>query len=73
MLSHKLKSIHAALGDILPRIDADSAEIVRACRRNLEDGADIATTLETIFVAPSVASADRPALISDGVMGVHHG
>lgn len=68
MLSSELKSIHAALGCVLARVDVESAELVRLCRRNLASSAEMAETLEKNLVAPPEASSlasclmDRPPL-----------
>lgn len=65
MLSNELRSIHAALGCVLARVDVESAELVRLCRRNLAASADVAETLETTFVPAAVAASclvDRPPL-----------
>lgn len=46
MLSEELKSIRLALGELLGKVDVDSAEVLRQCRRNLEAAEDLAANLE---------------------------
>ena len=70
MLSQEIMSVHAVMGCLLPRVDPESAELVRLCRRNLEASADTAETLERTLIAPkesapAVAASclvDRPPL-----------
>ena len=49
MLSAELKSIRAALGELLGKVDVESAELLRLCRRNLEAAADEAENMENNF------------------------
>lgn len=58
MVSAKLKSINAALGGLLGKVDPDSAETLRMCRRNLDNATDLSEALENGLVLPS---PDGPA------------
>lgn len=49
MLSEELKSIRAALGELTSKVDAESAELLRQCRRNLEAAEDQAAAMEQNF------------------------
>lgn len=65
MLSQEIMSVHAVMGCLLPRVDPESAELVRLCRRNLEASADVAENLEKTLIAPVDAASclvDRPPL-----------
>lgn len=50
MLSEELKSIRAALGELLGRVDQDNAEVIRNCRRNLEAAEEQADNIEKNLV-----------------------
>lgn len=50
MLKDELKSIHAALGGVLGRLDPDGADLIRQCRRNLDAAAEQAAELESRLV-----------------------
>ncbi len=54
MLSEELKSIRAALGELLGKVDQDNAEVIRNCRRNLEAATEQAEHLEKIIVLKEV-------------------
>ena len=58
MMHEKAMSIHAALGEMLPRVSAEDAEKLRICRRNLAALADLAQQLETSL--PSRSTYARP-------------
>lgn len=49
MLSDELKSINAVLGRLLGKIDPDTAETLRLCRRNLEAATEQAENMENNF------------------------
>lgn len=55
MLSEELKSIRVALGELMSKVDEDSAELLRQCRRNLEAAEDQATTMEQSLSPQGVA------------------
>ncbi len=55
MLSDELESIRIKLGELLQRVDPDTAQILRICRRNLEAAADDAKNLEHNFCPKEVA------------------
>lgn len=55
MLSEELKSIRAALGELMGKVDEESAELVRQCRRNLEAAAEQAVTMEQNFCPQEAA------------------
>ena len=62
MMHEKAMSIHAALGEMLPRVSAEDAEKLRICRRNLAALADLAQQLETSLPSPlSVEAYSRDA------------
>ena len=46
MLSDELKSIRAVLGELLGKVDTDSADIVRQARSNLDAAAELAREIE---------------------------
>ncbi len=46
MLSDELESIHINLGELLNKVDPNTAQILRICRRNLEAAADDARNME---------------------------
>lgn len=54
MLSEELKSIRAALGGLLSKVDQENAEVIRQCRRNLEAAEDQAATMERNFCPKEV-------------------
>ena len=49
MLSDELQSIRNILGRLLGKVDPESAETLRLCRRNLESAADDAAILENVM------------------------
>lgn len=55
MLSEELKSIHAALGILLGKLDVDNADLLRQCRKNLEAAEDMAANMERNFCPQEVA------------------
>ena len=55
MLSDELQTIHIKLGELLKKVDPDTALILRICRRNLEAAADDAKNLEHNFCPKEVA------------------
>lgn len=55
MLSDELRSIKEALGGLLGKVDPETAEILRVCRRNLEAAADDAENLENNFIPQTEA------------------
>lgn len=55
MLSEELKSIRIALGGLLGKVDADSADVLRQCRRNLEAAEDQAANMERNFCPKEAA------------------
>lgn len=46
MLSEELKSIHAALGRLLGKLDPENADFLRRARRNLDEAAEQAEYME---------------------------
>ena len=50
MLHDEILSVHAALGDVLGRVDPTTADLLRSCRRNLEAAADTARQMVTTTV-----------------------
>lgn len=46
MLSEELKSIRGALGELMSKVDAESAALLRQCRKNLEAAEEQARTME---------------------------
>ena len=47
MLKEKILSVHTVLGEVLGNVrDEDNAELLRACRRNLDAAAQLAEALE---------------------------
>ena len=47
MLKEKILSVHAVLGEVLGNVrDEDNADLLRACRRNLDAAAEQAGALE---------------------------
>lgn len=50
MLSEELKSIRAALGGLLDKVDQNNAEVIRQCRRNLEAAEEQADNIEKNLV-----------------------
>ena len=49
MLSDELKSVGAALGRLLGKVDAESAEVLKRCRENLKAATDQAENMEGNF------------------------
>lgn len=49
MLSDELKGIRTALGELMGKVDDESAELLRVVRRNLEAAADEAENMENNF------------------------
>lgn len=55
MLSDDIRSVYRALGQVLPRVDVDSAAMIRACRSNLDAAVATATQLEnSLLVEPTL-------------------
>lgn len=71
MLSEELRSIHAALGGVLGKLDPDLAALVRQCRRNLDAAAEQAGELEARLVPMSgsemsaIRKMERPAITGE--------
>ncbi len=55
MLSDELESIHIKLGELLNKVDPDTALILRICRRNLEAAADDARNMENNLYLKEIA------------------
>lgn len=55
MLSDELKSIQVKLGQLLGKVDPESAAILRLCRRNLEAASDDAKNMEENFYPKEMA------------------
>lgn len=55
MLSEELKSIRAALGELLEKLDENSADLLRQCRKNLEAAEETAANMEQNFCPQEVA------------------
>lgn len=55
MLSEELKSIRDALGKLLGKVEPESAEVLRLCRRNLEAASDDARNMEDNFYVKETA------------------
>ena len=63
MLHEELQSIRSALGGVLGKLDPDSSDLVRQCRRNLDAAAEQAKELEGRLIPDSaVRLVDRPPL-----------
>lgn len=56
MLSEKIQSVNVSLEKLLGRVDPDSANFIRICRRNLQAVADHARELEAngVLVVPAI-------------------
>lgn len=61
MLSEKIQSINTSLEKLLGRVDPDSANFIRICRRNLQAVADHARELEANGVLPVPPTKTEPA------------
>lgn len=60
MVSVKLRSINTALGGLLGKVSPDSAEILRLCRRNLDDAIDRSEALEEgLTLSPDAGWPER--------------
>lgn len=55
MLSEELKSIRTALGELMSKVDNESADLLRQCRGNLEDAAEQAQRMEEAFCPKEAA------------------
>ena len=60
MLSDEIRSVYKKLGEVLPRVDVDSAAMIRACRNNLDAAVYTATQLENSLTVGSLLEA-QPA------------
>lgn len=63
MLTEEITSIHGALGAVLSRVDVESADVVRLCRRNLTALAEQVAELENRLV-PDTANVPSPCRLS---------
>lgn len=54
-MSEELKSIRAALGELMSKVDEDSVEVLRQCRMNLEAAEEQAATMEQNFCPKEAA------------------
>lgn len=52
MLHEEITSVSSSLAVLLGRVDPESADFIRICRRNLDSAADTARELEQNFVLP---------------------
>lgn len=57
MLTEKLQSISASLGEILGNVPVEAADEIRIIRRELDAAADQAERLENWLVPPSPVNA----------------
>lgn len=55
MLSDELRGIRSALGELMDKVDENSAELLRQCRRNLEAAAEQASNMENNFIPKEAA------------------
>ena len=70
MLHEELQSIHTTLGSVLGKLDPDSSDLVRQCRRNLDAAAEQAKELENRLIPDSaVRLMDRPPLSAEQAAG----
>lgn len=53
MLHEEITSISSSLAVLLGRVDPESADFIRICRRNLDSAADTARELEQHFILPA--------------------
>lgn len=61
MLSEKIQSVNVSLEELLGRVDPESANFIRLCRRNLQAVADHARELEANGVLAVPAIKPEPA------------
>lgn len=61
MLHEEIASVSSSLAVLLGRVDPESADFIRICRRNLDSAADTARELEQNFVMPHAAQHTEAA------------